>query len=129
MGDMTRNFSKHEFACKCGCGFDDIDPKLVETLQEIREFWGKPIHITSGCRCAKHNKNVGGKATSPHLKGAAADTAFSDPDEKQKFVELVLRMHQQGRLPHLGGLGDMAYSNGCVHLDTKKAKDGHLRRW
>ena len=34
MGDLTRNFSRSEFACPC-CGRADVDMRLVEALQEI----------------------------------------------------------------------------------------------
>ena len=32
MGDLTKNFSRSEFACKCGCGFDDIDLVLQSVI-------------------------------------------------------------------------------------------------
>ncbi len=72
MGDLSRNFSRSEFACKCGCGFDTVDAELVNMLEQVREHFGQPITITSGCRCPDHNDTVGGKA-SQHLKGRAAD--------------------------------------------------------
>lgn len=56
----VQHFSKSEFACKCGCGFDDIDINLVKLLEQIRSHFGdNPLIITSGCRCAKHNRSVG----------------------------------------------------------------------
>ena len=29
MGDLTKNISRYEIACKCGCGFDTIDIEVV----------------------------------------------------------------------------------------------------
>ena len=73
MGDLSINFSRKEFACNCGCGFDTVSEKLVKALQTLRDIVGKPIIITSACRCEKQNKNVGGKKDSQHLLGTAAD--------------------------------------------------------
>ena len=73
MGDMTKNFSRHEFACKCGCGLDNISAKLVLILQEVRDHFGLPIKVNSGLRCPKKNKKVGGAKNSQHLFGKAAD--------------------------------------------------------
>lgn len=30
---MTENFSANEFACKCGCGYNVIEPVLVNRLR------------------------------------------------------------------------------------------------
>lgn len=73
MGDLTHNFSRHEFACKCGCGFDDVDDNLVIVLQLIRETANMPIYILSGCRCPPHNIAVRGMIDSYHKSGKAAD--------------------------------------------------------
>ena len=65
MGDLTKNFSRSEFACPC-CGLDTIDPDLVDILQHSRDAVGLPYPINSGCRCQKHNRDVGGVASSAH---------------------------------------------------------------
>ena len=68
------HFRKQEFACRCGCGYDNINLKVVKILEEIRaHFGGKPVIVTSGCRCEKHNKKVGGIKGSKHLEGLACD--------------------------------------------------------
>jgi hypothetical protein len=67
MGDLTNNFSRSEFACRCGCGEDRINPLLVERLQLARDFRGRSVTITSGCRCPAHNAAEGGSPTSSHL--------------------------------------------------------------
>lgn len=70
---LTKNFTRAEFACRCGCGFDDIDMRVVRLCQSVRDFFDTPVAITSGCRCAKHNKRVGGSPRSQHVYGLAAD--------------------------------------------------------
>ena len=47
--------------------------ELLGVLDDLREFYGKPIKITSGYRCAELNKLVGGSPTSAHVIGYAAD--------------------------------------------------------
>lgn len=74
---LSEHFKKKEFACKCGCGLGlkdgDINPKLVEALEDVRTHFGKPVVINSGLRCDDHNKKVGGAKASRHLLGTAAD--------------------------------------------------------
>lgn len=72
MGDLTLNFSRAEFACKCGCGLCIADHELVDSLQLIRHTLG-PVKITSATRCRTHNEAVGGGISSQHLLGLAAD--------------------------------------------------------
>ena len=47
--------------------------ELLGVLDGLREFYGKPIRITSGFRCTELNKLVGGSSTSAHVIGYAAD--------------------------------------------------------
>lgn len=47
--------------------------KLLVVLDDLREFYGKPIKITSGFRCTELNRLVGGSPTSAHVIGYAAD--------------------------------------------------------
>lgn len=51
-------------------------------LQPLREWWGKPIVITSGYRSPELNKAVGGVQNSQHMKGQAVDL-FLDGDLKR----------------------------------------------
>lgn len=72
-GDLSHDFNRHEFACQCGCGFDTADALLVRILQDVRDHFGRPVHINSACRCPSHNQEVGGADDSQHLYGRAAD--------------------------------------------------------
>lgn len=60
---LTKNFSRYEFDCPCGCGTQMVDPELVEKLQRIREVTGKKIKITSGYRCLKRNQEAAAART------------------------------------------------------------------
>lgn len=78
MGDLSPYFNRSEFACNCGCGFDDIDPRLVELLTTIREHFDVKMRINSGCRCFTHNLDVGGARNSQHLLGKASDVVVQN---------------------------------------------------
>ena len=73
MGDLTRNFSHSEVACKCGrCrGAAKISPDLMRRLQQMRDAVG-PIRITSGVRCRKHPESRT-RPTSSHVPNDLGD--------------------------------------------------------
>lgn len=72
--DNIKYFKKSEFTCKCGCGLNNIDLKLVKILEKIREHYNKPLVVTSGCRCKKKNDSLKGSSpNSRHLYGKASD--------------------------------------------------------
>ncbi|OFY39603.1 MAG: hypothetical protein A2Z69_00210 [Bacteroidetes bacterium RBG_13_44_24] len=81
---ITENFDEFEFSCLCGCGFNIIDPRLVNRLQVVRDIVNIPIKIHSGCRCVNHNDDVGGENGSLHLLGLAADWSLEDGDSLLK---------------------------------------------
>ena len=72
---LSPHFTVRELSASGGRSFDvaRIDLKLVYCLEKIRVALGKPVKITSGYRSWKRNKIVGGKPTSRHLSGQAAD--------------------------------------------------------
>ena len=53
-------------------------------LEPLRVAMGKPIKISSGYRCERLNKAVGGVYNSQHLKGQAADLCIGGDIEKGK---------------------------------------------
>lgn len=109
-----RNFTRSEFACKDGCGFDEINPVLVEILDQIREHLDIPCKVTSGCRCEKHNKAVGGAPRSQHLLGNAADIKF-----KGITPALVAELAIQ-----YGATGTKVY-NTFTHVDCRPGDEWH----
>ena len=68
---------------------------LVEfVLEPLRIHYGRPIIVTSGFRCAKLNKAVGGSATSQHVKGEAVDIrSVSDRrDDNKELFDMIREM-------------------------------------
>lgn len=122
MGDLSEHFSASEFACKCSlrglrqadgyCGGKVwVAPELVRKLEDLRSVIGKPILITSGCRCERYNRYVGGAASSQHLLGAAADITVSGmaPNEVAKAADKL----------HFGGIGRY---NTFTHVDVRPGR-------
>jgi hypothetical protein len=126
---ITKNFSSSEFRCHCGCGWVNINYELVRQIQRFRDLLQFrtgveiPITINSGCRCEKHNKAVGGKPNSYHVKGMAADIQFKAPEFWNRTnVALTAAAIAQSAvklgLLKVGGIGAYPEDN-FIHLDIR----------
>ena len=71
--------------------------ELAGVLDKLRAAWGKPIRISSGYRCDKLNRAVGGAATSVHKIGYAADMQVSGSFDK--FRDFVVKWLEAERIP------------------------------
>ena len=126
MGDLSKDFSRWEFACKCGCGLDDINPELVDVLQALRDWFKRRITVNSGCRCHVHNeavqkransKYISNSSRSQHMRGTAADIAVDGISAAE------ISRHLDVRYPAKYGIGSY---NTFTHIDVKRGK---ARRW
>jgi hypothetical protein len=114
MGDLTRNFSAGEFACKCGCGLDSISAAVVVSMQAIRDEAGVSVAVISGLRCRYRNAAVssvkgkppyvigwlGDPSASDHTRGEAVDFKISG-FSRDKTFEFLKAMYATGKLPFL----------------------------
>lgn len=76
---ITTHFHSSEFRCKCGCGKIYIDEGLVNKLEQLfSRLNASKCIISSGYRCSKHDKTVGGNGYGQHTKGLAADCCYYD---------------------------------------------------
>ena len=69
----------------------NIQSLVDNTLQPVRDLYGKNIHINSGYRCPALNKAVGGAVNSQHTEGKAADITTGGPVENRKLFDLILK--------------------------------------
>lgn len=114
---LSRNFYRDEFACRCGCGFDTVDTRLIEGLERLRGTLGDaPIMINSACRCDSHNRRVGGSYGSQHTLGKAADIVVRGFTPQEVAI-------QASRLPEFNNGGIGIYAT-FTHLDVR---DGRSR--
>lgn len=118
MGDLSKNFNKAEFACRCGCGFDDVKPELVDVLQDVRDHFGAAVTVTSGCRCAEHNKREGGAPNSYHVKGMAADIQVQGVAPVEVYQYIGKKYDDKGAILYYRTTG----KGGWVHVDVRDVK-------
>lgn len=109
-----KNFKKEEFTCKCGCGLNNIDLRLVKILDDIRDHYNSPLIITSGCRCEKNNRSAGGVSSSRHLIGKASDFYVKNIDTN-KLLEYTKSLVSNGTLRYT--YTNSQNMNGVVHID------------
>ena len=112
MGDISKDFSRHEHACYCGCGFDTVDAELNRVLQkDIRDHYGKRVTITGPNRCHKQNSQTPGASDhSAHQVGKAADFKV------EGVTPVHVYAHLDAKYQNKYGLG--LYHN-RVHVDVR----------
>ena len=108
-------FKDSEFSCKCGCGLNLEKDEIKRIADEIREHFGKPAIITSGTRCVKHNKEVGGVAGSYHTTGNAIDIVVQgvSANEVLAYCKTIVN---SGRARYT--YGGTAQMGNATHIDT-----------
>lgn len=113
---LTKNFTRLEFQCPCGCGQQSADTELAEKLQLIRDKVDRPLKITSGYRCILHNAAVGGSSGSKHRYGMAADWRTANRSINPVALGIIATQYFKA-------VGIYWY-DGCaiVHTDTRDAK-------
>jgi len=108
----TTGLTRQDFACKCGCGGATVDYELAGILRDLEYQFGDLI-VTSGYRCEKHNKSVGGVTGSMHTQGRAADIQ-SVAVEANVVQEYLLEKY-----PDKYGIGRY---NTFTHIDSRSIK-------
>jgi len=110
MGDLSPHFSRVEFTCLCGCGFDTVDVKLIQLAEHVREHEGS-FTPNSANRCVAHNSKIGGGERSQHLVSKAIDVPTNNPKALYDWLD--------EQYPNTLGLG--LYSR-FVHVDVRNKK-------
>lgn len=124
-GQLTKNFSVAEAANNLAT--DEVKlvltPEVLEhaqMMQELRDWYGKPLNVNSWYRTVAFNKHCGGSANSAHLDGRATDISNIPRDMYEKFMEawkLICAMH--------GKVGGCNYYNTFMHFCSYEDKFGH----
>ena len=98
---LTEHFTLSEFVRSETADRNHIDnTPTTEVVDNLRALcrnvlepallaFGSPIYITSGYRCSALNKSVGGKPTSQHLRGEAADLQVHGVENLRKLYNAI----------------------------------------
>ncbi len=117
MGDLSKHVSRHEVACKCGCGMASADIELVNVIEEcVAYFEGIELRrlyvtFTSWNRCVEYNDTLPNASfTSRHPKGIAVDFTIGGihDDDVADYLE--------EKYPNTYGIGRYV---GRTHLDMR----------
>lgn len=114
---IATHFKLSEFACPC-CKRVILHPKLLGKLIELRKILERPVYITSGYRCPKYNRQVGGIVNSYHLIGLAVDIKVKDIS----LIDLLEICEEIG----FPGIGFYEKKN-FLHLDVRPTKSARWR--
>ncbi len=113
--ECVRFFSEDEFNCSC-CDNNSVGRELILKLDLARELAETPFVITSGYRCPKHNKEVGGVKESAHVKGLAVDIAVSDNVARLNILKGLI----------IAGFRRIGIGKDFIHVDIDKSKPNNL---
>lgn len=109
---------------------ENLKKLCVKVLQPLRDRVGVPISITSGYRCERVNKAIGGSLNSHHLSGYAADAELILNGRElnlfllQEFLRLSLPFTQA-----IAEFGESIHNMAWLHLsyDENNLKKQILR--
>lgn len=123
MGNISKNISRYELACHCGCGFDSMDIDTLEVWQECCDHFAEELGtdkvtfiVSSAARCFEYNRKPvsedgpGSTDGSFHPQARAIDGKIVGVSPRKVYSYLDTKY--QGKY----GIG--LYQT-FVHLDTR----------
>lgn len=115
-------FSEAEMTCSHS-GKCEMNPEFMAMLDDLREFYGKPMTITSAYRDITHPIEARKKKPGAHTYGRAVDVAVSG-SEAHAFMQAVF---EHGGFKRVGvqqkGTGRF------IHLDNMSNGEGFPNPW
>jgi len=115
------NFTREEFACKCGCGTNEIQDETIDVAQDIRSEVGFPLPISSGYRCPNHPVEARKSSPGTHPEGLAGDIEVSYGRAKKVLTAALNH-------PKVTGVGVNQKGAGrFIHVDTAPVAEGRPR--
>ena len=110
---------------------DKLTALVEAVLDPLRNRYGHPIHVSSGYRCPRLNKAVGGAETSQHVRGEAADIYVTKAKEMAMLFSLIYYLLPYDQLIWERGTDEapawihVSYREGnnrreCLRYDGKK---------
>lgn len=98
----------------------NINQLIDNILDPLRESWKQPIIVSSGYRCPKLNKIVGGASSSQHLLGQAADihTKSNSREDNKRLFNLIKEL----KLPYDQLINEYSYKWIHVSFSSKNRR-------
>ena len=120
---LKPNFKEFEFFSKCSDSPDshNLDYRLPNVVQYLRDKYNTPIRITSTFRTPNCNLLANGSSKSYHLEGKAIDFQFTKNNKeilKQIYSDFASRGEVYQNLKELG-INGFGFYNTFIHLDTR----------
>ena len=110
----TANFSREELMCRCEtCQSNNanhyMESGALDSLQRIREAFGKPIVLNSAYRCKLHPEESGKDKPGTHHQGIAVDVRVPIGRDRMKLIALFLGE----------GWTSIGWGKGFIHFDRR----------
>lgn len=123
MGDLTKNFSRSELACK-HCGQMHLTTDFINRLQALRDRVGFALPVNSGYRCPVHNQAVSSTGPAgPHTKDAVDLRLYGE--RALMVIPVALELGFTG----VGVSQKGAQGARFIHLDDLPNASGQPRPW
>ena len=115
---LSPHFNAKEFRCKCGKKHEfSISDELIEKLEKLYAVLNcSKIIVTSGYRCAAHDKSVGGSGTGQHTLGNAADICCYGQDGQPISSKIVCCKAQD---IGFSGIANITAAYQYTHVDVR----------
>ena len=98
--------------------------KLVDnTLDPLREVYGRPINVNSGYRCPELNKAVGGALSSGHMRGVAADITTGTKQGNKRLWDIIVKRN----IPFTKMIDEQGFSWIHISYDADNVKRQKMR--
>jgi len=95
---------------------NDMCSDFLAMLDNARDIAGIPFKINSGMRTIAHNRSIGSKNTSSHIKGCAADIHCNNSVDRSKIVAALIQ----------AGFRRVGIGKTFVHCDSDNEKPNAL---
>lgn len=120
-GKIVKNFSLREMSnseAKEVCTLV-LTPEMVlfaQMIQELRNFYSKPMNVNSWYRTSTYNKKCGGSSNSCHLDGRAVDLSVTDYVRLTNAWKAICKKYNK--------IGGVNYYDTFMHFDDYEDKFG-----
>lgn len=124
------NFRPSEFVCPCGkCEMSDpkyaeehVPEEILFIAQTTRNYYGKPLNISSGGRCQAYNDSLKGSVkNSPHCTFSAIDfgiTGVTNTVSGRNDVCAFMKKLPYYKYSYHNSNGKYPNMGSCIHVNT-----------